>query len=305
MNLPPRWQEQTDLTPARELVALAASVQPIPVQPTTWDDLMVRAAVSPPGPRLLPSFAASVMVGVLLVLGSQAVLNAARVPEAPAPSPVLMASTSARWRQEPDGLVVLEAGRLVLPAKSAQLIRVKTPHLTVEARTSRFLAEVVVNGTVVVVEEGDVVVRMGRQERHLLAGESLTWPSAPLVPQNLLVRPTELGCAQAPPDQRRACLEREAQGADLTAEAALYEVGALALREGRHAEARAAWHSSLERFGDGVLHPEVRLALLVEQVRERDFAGAQQTAREFERACPDDARLPEVRSLRLALEALR
>ncbi len=304
MNLPPRWHdEQTDLTPARKLVALAASVPPLSVQPGTWDELALRAAATPSGPRLLPSFVLSVVAGVLLVLVTRAALGPGTT--APTPSPVLIASTSAKWNQQADGLVVLEAGRLVLPAKSTQLVRVKTPHLTIEARTSRFLAEVVVNGTVVFVEEGDVVVRMGTQERHLLTGQSLTWPSAPQVPENLLVRPAELGCAQVPAAEKRACLEREAQGTDLTAEAALYEVGALALREGRHAEARAAWLSSLERFGDGVLHPEVRLALLVEQVGARDFEGAQQTAREFERTCPDDPRLADVRSLRLALEALR
>ena len=305
MNLPPRWHDDpTDLTPARKLVALAASVPPLSVPPGTWNELALRAATSPSRPRLLPSFALSMVAGVLLVLITRAALGPGTTAPPP-PSPVLVASTSAKWKQEAGGLVVLEAGRLVLPAKSSQLVRVKTPHLTIEARTSRFLAEVVVNGTVVIVEEGDVVVRMGTQERHLLTGQSLTWPSAPQVPENLLVRPAELGCAQVPAAEKRACLEREAQGTDLTAEAALYEVGALALREGRHAEARAAWLSSLERFGDGVLHPEVRLALLVEQVGARDFAGAQQTAREFERACPDDPRLADVRSLRLALEALR
>ncbi len=305
MNLSPRWHDETDLTPPRKLVALAASVPAIPVRPDTWDDVALRAAATHAGPRLLPSFLASVVVGVLLVLFSRAALKGSSEPAPHSASPVLVASTSARWKQEADGLVVLEAGRLVLPAKSTQLIRVKTEHLSIEAKMSRFLAEVVVNGTVVSVEEGDVVVRTGTQVRHLLAGQSLTWPSAPPVPENLLVRPTELGCAQAPVDEKRACLEREAQGDDLTAEAALYEVGALALREGRHAEARAAWLSSLERFSDGVLHPEVRLALLVEQVRARDFAAAQQTAREFERTCPEDARVGDVRSLRLALEALR
>ena len=46
---------QTDLTPARKLVALAASVPPIPVEPGTWDELTVRAAATPSRPRLLLS----------------------------------------------------------------------------------------------------------------------------------------------------------------------------------------------------------------------------------------------------------
>ena len=123
MNLPPRWHDETDLTAPRKLVALAASVPAIPVRPDTWDDVALRAAATHTGPRLLPSFLAAVAVGVLLVLSSRAALKGSSEPAPQAASPVLVASASARWKQEADGLVVLEAGRLVMAARSAQLIR--------------------------------------------------------------------------------------------------------------------------------------------------------------------------------------
>jgi|GEM_PF-2143091 hypothetical protein len=301
MSQPTRWLDDPQRTDAQNVVALAASVPPREVDLHTWDDVLARAAVAPRGPRLVPTFAVSALFGVLLVLGARGLSKPA--PSA-SPSPVLMASDTTRWRQEAGDVVVLESGRLSLPTPTSQVVRVRTPHVSIEARASRFLADVALNGTVVLVEEGEVVVRVGGQERRLRAGESLTWPPAPTVPENLLVRPSELGCSEVPAGERLGCLQKEAQGTDLTAQAALYEVGALELRAGHPAAARAAWRSSLERFGSGVLHPEVRLALLVELVRARDFGAALDVAREFERTCADDARVEDVRQLRVALEAL-
>lgn len=302
MSQPTRWLDDPTRAGPEALVARAAEVAPKPVDLHTWDDVLARAAAKPRGPKLLPTFVVSATLGVLLVLGTRTAMK----PEAPSTpaSPVLVAMENTRWHQEPGDLVVLESGKLSLPTPTSQVVRVRTPHVSIEARASRFLADVAVNGTMVFVEEGEVVVRIGAQERRLRAGESLTWPPAPVVPEKLLVRPTELGCSEVPSGERLACLEAEAQGAGLTAQAALYEVGALELRAGHHAAARAAWQSSLTRFGDGVLHPEVRLALLVELVRERDFGAALEAAKDFERVCADDARVEDVRTLRLALEAL-
>ena len=64
----------------------------------------------------------------------------------------------------------------------------------------------------------------------------------------------------------------------------------LEAKAGRSDGAIDAWRQSLKRFPDGVLHPEVRLALLVELVRARRFAEAEVVAREFEVACADDPR---------------
>ena len=303
MSQPSRWHDEANPNPQRRLVALAAAVPAIPVDLHTWDDVLARSAITRSTPRLLPSFVLSAIAGLTLVLLTRAVFSPPPA-QTTAPSPVLMASETTRWRQGSDGVVVLEVGRLALPTPSAQWVRVKTPHVSIEAQRSRFLAEVVVNGTVISVEEGEVVVRMGGQERRLRAGDTLTWPPAPDLPNNLLVRPIELGCSEVGGDARRACLTAEARGDDLAAQAALSDLGALELRAGHPAAARAAWLESLERFGDGVLHPEVRLALLVEQVRARDFGAALQTARDFEVRCADDARVDDVRKLRIALEAL-
>ncbi len=82
----------------------------------------------------------------------------------------------------------------------------------------------------------------------------------------------------------------------------LYELGVLELKQGNRADALAAWTTSLSRFPSGVLHPEVRLALLVELTKERRFTEALSVARAFETACADDPRLGDVQAPRHSLE---
>ncbi|MEW6432663.1 MAG: FecR domain-containing protein [Myxococcota bacterium] len=282
-------------TPAERLVAQAASVPPRPIDRAGWDEVASLAALRPRRDwRLVPAFIAAVGVGAALVLVLQ---------PSPAPSPVqFVASPGAKWSQQRPDEVQLTQGQLRLAHASPRLVRVVTPHVQVEARRSRFLAEVITAGTSIVVEEGEVIVRAGGETRTLRKGESLVWPPAPTIPAGLLESeaPAASTCEQAGPE-RHDCLEREALGATLDAQAALYELGVLEAARGRPDAAIAAWQRSLDRFPDGVLHPEVRLRLLVELVRARRFADAARVAAEFERRCTADPRLDDVRLLEARL----
>lgn len=284
-------------TEAERQVALAASVPPRVIDHASWDDLVARAGLRRSGDaRLVPAFVLAMAAGVALVL-----LMQRPVPRsAPEPGVELVASAAAKWSQSPSGAVVLSAGRLSLARASEVPVRIETPHVVIEAQRSRFLAEVVRSGTSLVVEEGEVVLRSGSMTRVVRAGESLIWPPAPLIPARLLEAPApaEARCTASPAGARRDCLEAEAATSSLDAQAALYELGVLEMKSGRLDGAVEAWRQSLRRFPDGVLHPEVRLALLIALVRARRFAEAEVTAREFEAACPGDPRRAEVGTLR-------
>jgi hypothetical protein len=145
-------------------------------------------------------------------------------------------------------------------------------------------------------EEGDVVLRTPEGRRVVHAGESLLWPPAPDIPQALLAEPVDATptCLEARGAQRAQCLATEASRDGLDAQAALYELGALQVASGERRAALDTFRGSLTRFPDGVLHPEVRLALLVELVRARRFTEAAAAARDFEAACAEDPRMGDV-----------
>ena len=172
-----------------------------------------------------------------------------------------------------------------------------------EVSRSRFLAEVVAGGTMVRVEEGEVILRAGSVTRTIKAGESLTWPPAPTIPTQLLEAPPapESSCGSLGLEARRECLRREATSDSLQAQAALYELGLVEARQGALDASLRAWRESLERFPEGVLHPEVRLAVLIELVKARRFADAQEAARDFEAHCAGDPRRADVEVLRQQL----
>lgn len=138
----------------------------------------------------------------------------------------------------------------------------------------------IASGTSLFVEEGEVVLRAGDLTRVVKAGESLVWPPTPEIPSALLETsaPTAARCDEVPERARHACLEGEAKGSTLDAQAALFELGTL-----------ESLDESLRRFPDGVLRPEVRLRRLVLLVKARRFDEARAAARDFEQACPDDA----------------
>lgn len=294
------WSASTapaDVKAAR-LVTLAAQVPPAPVDLSSWD-AVVRGAERSRDLRLVPAFAASLVAGVLLVLW----LWPTPVPTSATPEPpVLVASANAAWAQEASGAVRLDAGRLsVQRATGAKLVLV-TPHATLEASRSRFLAEVTAGGTTLVVHEGEVVLRAKDTTRVVKAGETLVWPPGPSIPAPLTTVATTAPVCDAATGDRLECLRAEAKGDGLLAQAALYELGVLEAKQGHRADALAAWTTSLARFPDGVLHPEVRLALLVELTKARRFTEAVAVAEAFEQACATDPRLADVQALRRSLE---
>lgn len=288
---------QSAATPAEQLVARAASVAPGAVDLARWDEVVALAALRRQSRwRLVPAFVASVALGAALVL----VLRPAPPPP---PRVELVASPGTSWSQVSTQAVALRSGQLRVARASPERVRIETPHAVLEASRARFLAEVIASGTSLVVEEGEVVLRAGAETRVVHAGESLVWPPAPVIPAALLEAapgPTETQCASAG-SARRSCLEAEARASTLDAQAALFELGSLESSAGRSGAAIDAWRESLRRFPDGVLHPEVRLKLLVELVRARRFEEAGTAAAEFERACATDARLEDVRALAATL----
>lgn len=294
------WTEATDEAEARaaKLVATAAAIVPAPVDLTAWDAVVARSAAPRRDGRLVFAFAGSLAAGVALVM---ALTPRPVTPPAVEP-PVLVAAASARWTQGADGVVSLAAGRLSVERASGATVRVATPHATLEATRARFLAEVTAGGTTLVVEEGEVVLRGQGQERTVKAGQTLVWPEAPSIPAPLEARPTAVAQVCEGVGARLDCLRLEAKGDGLSAQAALYELGVAERESGHVADALAAWTTSLSRFPDGVLHPEVRLALLVELTRQRRFAEAVAVARAFEAACASDPRVADVQALRRSLE---
>lgn len=288
---------RTATTEAETLIARAASVKPKPVDLAQWDEVVALAAVRPRRDwRLVPAFAVSLALGLGLVF-------LATPKREPLPAVQLVASSDAKWTQQSASLVVLTRGRMRVNEPSPVLVRLETPHVTLEAQRSRFLAEVIASGTSLVVEEGEVILRAGSVTRVVRAGESLVWPPAPTIPQALMENapaPAEARCANAG-SGRRDCLATEALGSSLEAQAALYELGALEASEGHVEAAISAWEQSLARFPDGVLHPEVRLKLLVELVRARRFSEAAKVADGFEQAASGDPRVEDVVSLRRRL----
>lgn len=293
---------QTAQTQAERLVAQAASVPARPLDAASWDGLVARSALrgGEDRGRLVFGFGFAVAVGLGLVW----LVTPARPQPPVANSGVqVVVSRGARWTQPSASTVVLSEGRLAMTQASDKPLRIETPHAVIEAQRSRFLAEVVKSGTFLSVEEGEVVLRAGSSSRVVHAGESLLWPPAPAIPVQLLVEPTptEARCAGSPLGARRDCLVAEAATSSLDAQAALYELGVLEAKSGHSERAVEAWEQSLRRFPSGVLHPEVRLALLVELVRARRFSEAERVAEEFEVACADDGRRAEVSTLKALL----
>lgn len=283
---------------AEHVIALAASVPPRAIEPASWNVVVARHS-SRRQFRLVLAFAASLGLGVALAL----LVRSPKTNSSTASSVELVVSPEARWSQDASGLVTLQTGRVSLSGVSDKVVRISTPGVILEALHSRFLAEVVTAGTWVFVEEGEVVLRSGTSARVVHAGESLLWPPSPPIPVRLLDTQViaEKTCTGIAGDPRRQCLKNEASTGTLGAQAALFELGALEAKAGRSTEAVYAWRESLRRFPQGVLHPEVRLALLVELVRTRRYAEADEVALAFEYACPDDARREDVTTLRSSI----
>lgn len=290
------WSNSTNAADQRaaQVVASVAAIPPAAVDLMQWNSIVAESRRASPW-RLVPAFAVSVALGVAFVVWLS---PAPVVPEAP----VLVASSDAVVTPKPGGLVRLERGRVSVDRATSARVLIETPHVTLDATRARFLAELVHDTTVVTVHEGEVIVRSAAGERIVRAGEHATWPLALEIPSTLTDQPAAATACDESAEGKRGCLVREAQGDGLAAQVALFELGRLELSEGHKAAAVDAFRSSLERFPAGVMHPEVRLALLVELTRQQRFSEALAVAKAFEASCATDPRVEEVRSLRRSLE---
>jgi hypothetical protein len=229
--------------------------------------------------------------------------------EAPAQQPPQNVVTSAEavWSVPVEGSLEVERGRFEV-GPHAEPYTVTTPEVSLASSSARYAADVTEAGTTVRVFEGEVevVTFASKQQVTLRAPEerSFTPGSAPSA---LDVVPPEVSspaCARRSFEQRVACLSSEAKGEGLKAQAALYEVAYLLARSGRAATAELTLRESLRRFPQGVLNPEVRLALIRALYAERRLGEAGRVAREFLAECPTDPRAAEVERFVKTLEWL-
>lgn len=275
-------------SPEDEVVAKVARVAPEALPSEGWEQVLERAVASGPSlGQLAPLFLTSVALGALLVL-------ALRPSSPPLPRSELVVAADSRWSRIAPDEFSLQSGRLEV-SRPAGNLRIVTPDAVLETVGGRFLAEVTEAGTLLTVEEGEVVLRAGGREHAVRAGQSLAWPPAPQIPPQLEAAPPVMGGRCASAARRRDCLREEASREGLDAQSALFELGLLEVEEGRLEAGLGAWRESLARFPDGVLHPEVRLASMRELARARRYAEARAIATEFELRCADDPRLAEVR----------
>jgi TolA-binding protein len=161
----------------------------------------------------------------------------------------------------------------------------------VTAFEARFLAEVIDDTTMLVVESGEVEVRSPSGLERVRSPARRAWNRqlqvAALTPQT---------CTAETAATRITCLEREAAGAGLTAQAASFDLGLAYAQQGDGPRAVAAWRQSLRRFENGVLAPEVRLALVSELARQGLLSEARAVAQSFLEAYPEDPRASDVRA---------
>lgn len=284
---------------ADQVIARAASVAPQPMRADGWDDVMAAALTRGPNTaRLVPAFLFSFLLGVAVVLLLRPQREAAVIP-----ANVTYATAGSRWSTVAPDEVALESGRLFVTTPSGAPLRVRTPHAVLEVTRSRFLAEVVAGETRVQVEEGEVVLRSGGVTRSVRAGDSLTWPPLVAIPEQLLEAAPAPGsrCGSLALGERQECLRLEAADDSLQSQAALYELGSFEAKQGELEAGLRTWRESLARFPEGVLHPEVRLAVLIELIRARRFADAREAALDFEAHCTGDPRRGDVEALRSQL----
>jgi hypothetical protein len=294
MREPRPWLVEEPDSHGARLTELTAQVTPRPVDPGTWRDVQAARARRPNAWRTALVFCCSCAVGAIVVVGLRG----------KAAGELEVSASDAVWTLE-GRTVRLTSGRLTVQQRSSdQAFQIVTPHVAIEGGRCRVAAEVSVDSSVVLVEEGEVVARSAQGRRRLLAGQSSTWPPTPEIPSRLEPGAASSACAHAE-GPVLACLEQQALGEGLTAQAALYELGKLHGREGYPKEAIAAFEESLRRFPGGVMDPEVRLGLLVQLTRARRFSEAHTVAVDFEQRFPDDPRREDVARIKADLERVR
>lgn len=276
----------TDEARAEAVLRTVASIEPRALDRTAWDAIVERSSRPEVPWRLIPAFAISVLLGIGGVLLVQR--NTSVVEPMVVPSPVVVVEAKTQWVQSGDGVLHLQHGPMtVRDEKGPSLLALVTPHLALSASHAVFLAEVIGDRTRVAVDEGTVEVRSGTMHRRLKANERFEWP---VLPESLLA-PAEIetSCSDF------SCLESESRGSSLDAQSALYELGSMRAHEGDLEGALSAWRSSLRRFPQGVLAPEVRIATFVQLVSAGRFIEARAMADELERCCAEDPRTGDVK----------
>jgi TolA-binding protein len=242
---------------------------------------------------------------------------AAREPEeeslpSPSPAPVVDApaegvavASGAVWSSPSPAALKLDLGRVEV-RPHAEPYTVTTPEVTLSSTNARYAADVTEAGTTVRVFEGDVEVFNGRERVTLSAGEERTFRAGP-APSALDVVPPAVSspaCARYSLEQRVACLSKEGGGVGLRAQAALYEAAYLQAKAGRAAGAELTLRESLRRFPHGVLHPEVRMALIKALVAQGRLGEAGDVGRDFLFECEGDPRVSEVEAFLRTLDWL-
>jgi hypothetical protein len=237
-----------------------------------------------------------------------------RAETAPAPH-VFTASPGAQWTQGRAGVTRLEAGHFEAKASPQQPQKLQTPEVSIAATTARFAMDVTEQGTTVAVFEGTAEISTAHMHATLHAGQTRHFGAdAPAVPREvvpLAVEPVALdqgspACVHAGSlEAQLACLAAQAKGNDLKAQAALFEQGNLEAQAHRSAGAAETYRASLTRFPDGVLAPEVTLALMRLLASEQQYDGAIEAGSGFLKSWPDDPRCEDVKGFVSRLEWLR
>jgi hypothetical protein len=290
MREPRSWASEEPTSEAARLTALAASVEPRQANLNAWREVLTAAHARPPARwTSLLTFIAAMAVGALMTLG---LLRAER-------STLRVEPAQAQWKIE-NRTIRLDSGRLAIAQQVDIPFEIVTPHLVIAAGNCRVAAEVLATGTLVSVEAGEVQLRSGAQKWSLHAGQSVTWPPTPTIPGPLESSPDSSVC-----NGNQGCLEQQGRGDGLDAQAALFELGKLRGLQGHPDEAVRVLNESLRRFPDGVLEPEVRMALVVQLTRARRFEEARLSAAQFEARYPEDPRRSAVQEIEAALELLR
>ncbi len=295
---PVRWAERPHSTASR-WVALTTEVEPRRVDLNRgWQNVLVAAAAPRSDWRQVPALLVSMVLGAVLVLLAWPALRAPALAQ-------IQAGDDAHWHVN-GREVVIESGHVTFHSPGRGALDVATPHVKIEVSNGRVAAEVTAARTTVWVQDGEAVVRTRESFQRLRSGDAFSWPPLPAISERLIPSTAPaLVCESAAPDVLGTCLETESQGTSLRAEAASYELGVWQVKAGHGERAVETWRRSLERFPEGVLHPEVRLALMLELVREQRLHEAGDVASAFEKACSDDPRRVDVARLRRSLSGER
>lgn len=199
-------------------------------------------------------------------------------------------SQSAQWQREGDA-VKLQRGQVRLQPRVK--LAVATPQLQAVVHNAVALFDVSADATVVAVESGEVAWRTPRKNGVLKAGERMTVKSMPPAMLKLAAAvPAVDGCAQGA--DYEPCLSREAEGAGLTAETALYALALLAHERGELTRAIDLFRGYGERFPSGVFAPEASIGLMVDLKQDGKPDAARAEAGRFSSRFADEPRAADV-----------